>query len=66
MMTDPIADLLTRMRNALRNHADSCTINLDKVEFVQGMDITFVTTASTDEEGLALLRLLGMPFQKPE
>ncbi len=26
MMTDPIADMLTRIRNALRNHADSCTI----------------------------------------
>lgn len=26
MMTDPIADLLTRIRNALRNHSDSCTV----------------------------------------
>ena len=39
-------------------------IQLDKVEFVQGMDITFVTTASTDKEGLALLAHLGMPFRK--
>ena len=39
-------------------------IQLDKVEFVQGMDITFVTTAETDQEGLALLKALGMPFQK--
>ena len=39
-------------------------IQLDKVEFVQGMDITFVTTAETDQEGLALLKELGMPFQK--
>jgi large subunit ribosomal protein L5 len=39
-------------------------IQLDKVEFVQGMDITFVTTASTDKEGLALLANLGMPFKK--
>ncbi|MCR9248063.1 MAG: 50S ribosomal protein L5 [bacterium] len=39
-------------------------IQLDKVEFVQGMDITFVTTASTDKEGLALLTHLGMPFRK--
>lgn len=38
-------------------------INLDKVEFVQGMDITFVTTAKTDQEGLALLEKLGMPFR---
>ena len=39
-------------------------INLDKVEFVQGMDITFVTTAKTDEEGLRAAQGLGMPFRK--
>jgi large subunit ribosomal protein L5 len=39
-------------------------IQLDKVEFVQGMDITFVTTAKTDKEGLALMTHLGMPFRK--
>ena len=39
-------------------------IQLDKVEFVQGMDITFVTDAQTDKEGFALLTQLGMPFQK--
>ena len=39
-------------------------INLDKVDFVQGMHITFVTSAPTDEEGFALLQKLGMPFQK--
>ncbi|MBK8098930.1 MAG: 50S ribosomal protein L5 [Planctomycetes bacterium] len=38
-------------------------IQLDKVEFVQGMDITFVTTAGTDQLGLALLTHLGMPFR---
>jgi large subunit ribosomal protein L5 len=39
-------------------------IQLDKVEFVQGMDITFVTTAKTDKEGLALMTHLGLPFRK--
>ena len=39
-------------------------IQLDKVEFVQGMDITFVTSAPTDKEGFALLKQLGMPFKK--
>ena len=39
-------------------------ISLDRVEFVQGMNITFVTTAGTDEEGLALLQALGFPFRK--
>ena len=39
-------------------------INIDKVETVRGMDITFVTTAKTDEEARELLRLMGMPFSK--
>lgn len=39
-------------------------IQLDRVEFVQGMDITFVTSAGTDKEGLSLLANLGMPFRK--
>jgi large subunit ribosomal protein L5 len=39
-------------------------IQIDKVEFVQGMDVTFVTTARNDEEGSALLQKLGFPFRK--
>jgi large subunit ribosomal protein L5 len=38
-------------------------IDYDKVQKIHGMDITFVTTAVNDEEGLALLRELGMPFR---
>ncbi|HOV68998.1 MAG TPA: 50S ribosomal protein L5 [Clostridia bacterium] len=37
-------------------------IDYDKIEKVRGLDIIFVTTAKTDEEGRELLRLLGMPF----
>jgi large subunit ribosomal protein L5 len=37
-------------------------IDYDKVVKVRGMDITFVTTAWTDDEGRALLRALGFPF----
>lgn len=37
-------------------------IDIDKVTKIQGMDITFVTTAKTDEEAKALLRELGFPF----
>ncbi len=37
-------------------------ISIDKVKNISGMDITFVTTADTDEESLALLRAFGMPF----
>ncbi len=39
-------------------------IEYDKVEKVRGMDITFVTTAKTDEEAKELLSLLGLPFKK--
>lgn len=38
-------------------------INYDKVEKVKGLNISIVTTAKNDEEGRALLRLLGMPFR---
>ena len=38
-------------------------INPAKVEFQQGMNITFVTTAKTDEEARKMLALFGMPFK---
>jgi large subunit ribosomal protein L5 len=38
-------------------------INYDKVEQIHGMDITFVTSTDRDDEALALLRELGMPFR---
>ena len=37
-------------------------INIDQVDRIQGMNITFVTSASTDEEGYALLKAFGLPF----
>lgn len=39
-------------------------IVFDNVKKIRGMDIVIVTTAETDEEGRALLSLLGMPFKK--
>ena len=39
-------------------------IEYDKIDKVRGMDICFVTTAKTDEEGRELLTLLGAPFAK--
>ena len=39
-------------------------INFDNIKKMRGMDIVIVTTANTDEEGRALLSLLGMPFYK--
>ena len=38
-------------------------INQDRIDRVRGMDITFVTTATNDDEGRALLRHLGFPFR---
>jgi large subunit ribosomal protein L5 len=37
-------------------------ISIDKVNKISGMDITFVTSAATDEESLELLKAFGMPF----
>ena len=39
-------------------------INIDNITKLQGMNITFVTTANTDAEGFALLREFGLPFKK--
>ncbi len=39
-------------------------IDYDKIDKIKGLNVTIVTTARTDEEGRALLRLLGMPFKK--
>jgi large subunit ribosomal protein L5 len=38
-------------------------IDLDKINKIAGMDITFVTTAKTDAEAFALLKEMGMPFK---
>lgn len=37
-------------------------LSIDKIKTITGMNITFVTTASTDEEGFELLKSFGMPF----
>jgi large subunit ribosomal protein L5 len=39
-------------------------IEYDKIDKVRGMDISFITTAKSDEEGRELLTLLGAPFAK--
>lgn len=48
----------------IKEHTIFPEINMDRVDRVKGMNITIVTTASTDKEGKALLQLLGMPFKK--
>ena len=38
-------------------------INIDEIDRIQGMNITFVSSAATDEEGFALLKAFGLPFK---
>jgi large subunit ribosomal protein L5 len=40
-------------------------IEYDKIDKLRGLEVTIVTSAKTDDEGRALLRLFGMPFVKP-
>jgi large subunit ribosomal protein L5 len=48
----------------VKEHTIFPEINTDDVDNIHGMDITFVTTAESDEEAYALLKEFGMPFQK--
>ena len=48
----------------IKEHIIFPEIDVDKVAKVFGMDITFVTTAKTDQEGYGLLKEFGMPFEK--
>lgn len=47
----------------ITEHIIFTEIDLDKVSRINGMDISFVTSAKTDAEGLALLKALGLPFK---
>ena len=47
----------------IKEHIIFPEIDYDKIDKIKGMNITVVTTAKTDEEGKALLRLIGMPFR---
>ncbi len=48
----------------IKEHTIFPEIDTDKVNKVHGMDVTFVTTAETDEEAFALLKHFGMPFKR--
>jgi large subunit ribosomal protein L5 len=48
----------------IKEHIIFPEIDIDKVNRIMGMDITFVTTADSDEEGKALLDAFGFPFTK--
>ncbi len=50
-------------RRSVRKYKNE-EIDTDKVAKLHGMDITFVTSAETDEEAFALLKYFGMPFKR--
>ena len=41
-------------------------IDYDQIDKIRGLEVTLVTTASTDEEAFELLNEMGMPFQKQD
>lgn len=47
----------------IREHIIFPEVDYDRIDKIKGMNVTIVTTANTDEEGKALLKLLGMPFR---
>ena len=47
----------------IKEHIIFPEIDYDKIEKIKGLNISVVTTARTDEEGIELLRMLGMPFR---
>src|SRR6202008_61988 len=48
----------------IEDHQIFPELNLDEVKRSQGMNITFVTSANTDDECVELLRLMGVPFKE--
>jgi large subunit ribosomal protein L5 len=48
----------------IKEHIIFPEIDIDKISRISGMDITFVTTAPTDEEAFSLLSEIGIPFKK--
>ena len=60
----PIGVMVTLRRERMYEFLESFPeINIDAIDRIQGMNITFVTTAKTDEEGFALLKAFGLPFK---
>jgi large subunit ribosomal protein L5 len=47
----------------IKEHIIFPEIDYDKIDKIKGLNITIVTTARTDEEGKALLKMMGMPFR---
>jgi large subunit ribosomal protein L5 len=47
----------------IKEHIIFPEIDYDKIDRIKGLNVSVVTTAQTDDEGQALLKLLGMPFK---
>jgi large subunit ribosomal protein L5 len=47
----------------IKEHIIFPEIDYDKIDKIKGLNITIVTTAKSDEEGKALLKMMGMPFR---
>lgn len=48
----------------IKEHIIFPEIDYDKIDKIKGLNVTIVTTARSDEEGIALLQSMGMPFRK--
>ena len=62
-LSDRIFDGRGNCTVGIKEHIISPEINYDKVEKMKGLNVSIVTTARTDAEGLYLMKLLGMPFR---
>jgi large subunit ribosomal protein L5 len=62
-LSEKIFDGRANCSIGIKEHIIFPEINYDKIDKIKGLNITIVTSAETDVEGLFLLRLLGMPFR---
>jgi len=62
-LSDRIFDGRGNCTVGIKEHIIFPEINYDKVEKMKGLNVSIVTTARTDAEGLYLMKLLGMPFR---
>ena len=62
-LSDKMLDGRGNATVGIKEHIIFPEIDYDKIDKIRGLNISIVTTAKTDEEGRALLKLLGMPFR---
>ena len=62
-LSDKSLDRRGNFTLGIKEHIIFPEIDYDKIDKIKGLNITIVTTAKTDEEGKALLKMMGMPFR---